>query len=69
MDLGKQQLKHTLMQEKRCNFIMWNLIALHPHLNLLFQASVPCLIRQSTRELSGEESKWPRFRRTELERF
>ena len=69
MDLGKQQLKHTLMQEKWCNFIMWNLIALHPHLNLLFQASVSCLIRQSTRELLGEESKWPRFRRTELEHF
>ena len=43
MDLGKQQIKHTLMQEKRCNFIVWNLIALHPHLNLLFQASVSCL--------------------------
>ena len=48
LEMGKQQIKHTLMQEKRCNFIMWNLIALHPHLNLLFQASVSCLIRQST---------------------
>ena len=69
MNLRKQRRKHTLMQEKRCNFIMWNLIALRPHLNLLFQASVSCLIRQSKQELSGKESKWPRFRRTELGRF
>ena len=67
--LGKQQIKLTLMQEKWCNFIMWNLIALHSHSNLLFQASVSCLIRQRTQELSGEESKWPQFRRTELGHF
>ena len=42
MDLKKQQIKRTQMKEKRCNFLMWNLIALHPHLNLLFQASVSC---------------------------
>ena len=59
MDLGKHQIKHTLMQEKRYNFIMWNLILLHPHLNLLFQASVPCLIRQSTEEYSQLSRKRP----------
>lgn len=32
---GKQQIKHTLVQGKLCNFIIWKLIELYPRLNLL----------------------------------
>ena len=49
-DSGKQQIKHTMMQGKRCNFIVWDLIALYLHFNSLFQASVSCLSSRSSKD-------------------
>ena len=54
---GKQQIKHTLMQGKRCNFIIWDLLVFYPRLNLLFQASVSCLTSRS-RVNKGWMARW-----------
>ena len=44
----KRQIKHTLIQGKWCNFIVWSLNLSYLRLDLLFQASVSCLTCWST---------------------
>ena len=70
MDLGKQQIKHTdtdVRKTVQLSYVEPNCVT--STFEFIISSFCFVLIRQSKQELSGEETKWPRFRRTELGRF